>query len=476
MIQVPQIHLPANATLQDGKYQILSVLGQGGFGITYLANHKVFGKVAVKELFLNSDSAKCSRENTTQKQVIPHFKPDQFKVFKDRFLEEAKTLYNLRGVKGVVNVHDIFEENGTVYFSMEYLKGVKLDDYVRARKQLSEDSGLPIVRSLAQSLAAIHKENVLHRDIKPANIMVGDNGDVHLIDFGIAKSYLEEVDETHTTFHSPRYSPPEQKIARSRMGTFSDIYSLGATAYYLFTGRLPQSLEERLLEVEDYRPPQFYAPSLSDATNNTIVKSLKLKDKERIQTAEEFLNSLSAPTVVNTKEEIALEISKATASTIENDKTKIDFKAVKNTPPQDDKTQIFSEDDKTIINPEPPKESLKNVITSPPGEVLDDRTVVSSIYQQPEVDHDKTVIDQPQSVEEVKGWKIWFRRNKKLIPIVVLALLIPVICNILPPQPIPQPIPPPPQEEYILNFQVKDSESQEVLQATTAIGLSLIHI
>ncbi len=471
MIQIPEIHLPVDATLQNGKYQIISVLGQGGFGITYLAKHKVFGEVALKELFLSSESAKCSRENTTQKQVIPRFKPDQFQTFKDRFLEEAKTLYNLRGVKGVVNVHDIFEENGTVYFSMEYLKGTKLDDYVNARKRLSESEGLEILKSLGQSLAAIHEKNVLHRDIKPANIIIGDDGAVHLIDFGIAKSYLEEVDETHTTFHSPRFSPPEQKIARSRMGTFSDIYSLGATGYFLLTGSLPQSLEARLLEYEEYRPPNYHVPSLSDATNDTIVKSLMLKDKERIQTAQEFLDGLSETMPVGTNQEKISVVSNTTALDLETDKTKIDFDAVKNQSLDQEKTEIFVERDKTEILPEPSKESLKKVITNPPGEMVDERTVIASIYQKEEVDHDKTIIDHPMPAAEKTDWKAWLKRNKKLIPIGVLALLIPVVCNLLPRNSTPQPLPPEPiEKKYLLNFQVKDVENKKVLEASTVIG------
>lgn len=480
MIQVPQIHLPVDATLQNGKYQIISVLGQGGFGITYLAKHKVFGEVALKELFLNSGSALCSRENTTQRHVIPHFKSAQFEIFKQRFLEEAKTLYNLRGVKGVVNVQDIFEENGTVYFSMEYLNGTRLSDYVKARTRIPEPEGLEIVKSLARSLMAIHDKNVLHRDIKPDNIIISENGEVHLIDFGIAKSYLEEVDETHTTFHSPRYSPPEQKIARSRMGTFSDIYSLGATAYYLFTGHLPQSFEERLLEVEVYKSPRYHVPVLSEKTNDTIVKSLTLKDKDRIQTAQEFLEAL--PDISGSKfikEDIQL-ISTVKNSKISEGKTEIASDNIfTKTITKDEKTVIDPSSDKTKIVSAPPQKRLENIRHSNSEELVDERTIIARKHSQLEVDPDRTVIYQQTLLEEKQDWKFWLLANKKMIERIGLGLFISLIF-IIGWQMIPAPVPllettlttksEPIILRRLLSFHVKDSESQEVLKAITAIG------
>ena len=162
MTQNPPRHLPIGTVLQNGKYTILKVLGQGGFGITYLAQHIVFGEVAVKELFLNSGSIHCSRENTTQKQVIAHFEPEQFKTFKEKFLQEAGTLFQLRKVNGVVHVQEIFEENGTAYFSMEYIEGQKLSDYIKQRKPLSEQAGLKIIRSLSKIVSAVHKLSLIH--------------------------------------------------------------------------------------------------------------------------------------------------------------------------------------------------------------------------------------------------------------------------------------------------------------------------
>ena len=301
-ISIAQRHLPINAKLQGGKYRITNILGQGGFGITYLAEHQTFGEVAIKELFISSGDSYCSRENTTQRNVIAHFDLAQFENFKSRFLEEARTLYKLRDVKGVVKVQDIFDENGTVYFSMEFLDGDKLEDYVKKRQKLSEKDGIPILRALAHTLSEIHRRGVLHRDIKPGNIIIKKTGEPFLIDFGIARGYAEsESQGTHTTFHSPRYSPPEQKIAKARMGTYSDVYSLGATAYYMFTGMHPQSLEERL--AEEYQSPKHFAAQLSDKLDDLITRSLTIRDKDRIQNADEFLSLLKGISVYRDKQE-----------------------------------------------------------------------------------------------------------------------------------------------------------------------------
>ena len=282
--------LPSDTALQNGQYRIVEVLGQGGFGITYLAEHRVFGKVALKELFLSSGAVHCTREST--KQVTARFDNTHFDTFKNRFLEEARTLYKLRDIKGVVRVNDIFEENGTVYFSMEYIEGEKLDNYVKQKKHLTQAESLKIIESLAKTLSEVHKRQVLHCDVKPDNIIVSKTGEIVLIDFGIARSYANEVDETHTTFHSPRYSPPEQKIAKSRMGTFSDVYSLGATAYFVFTGKQPQNLEERI--TSEYIPPQYFEPNLSNEINEAINKSMVIREKERLQTMDDFLTALHA--------------------------------------------------------------------------------------------------------------------------------------------------------------------------------------
>lgn len=115
-----------------------------------------------------------------------------------------------------------------------------MEEYIKRKGRLSEIDGLHLVHALAATLQAVHKMKVLHRDIKPANVIIEKNKEVKWIDFGIARSYIDEILETHTTFHSPRYAPPEQKIATSKLGAYSDVYALGATAYYIFRRTTPK--------------------------------------------------------------------------------------------------------------------------------------------------------------------------------------------------------------------------------------------
>ena len=436
MIPTAQRHLPINAALQNGKYHILNILGQGGFGITYLAKHQIFGEVALKELFLSSGTAQCSRENTTQKNVIAHFDGDQFNNFKNRFLEEARTLYKLKDVKGVVKVLDIFEENSTVYFSMEYLEGDKLEDYVKKRKRLSEKEGLAIVQSMGKTLADIHKRGVLHRDIKPANVIIGTHGETTLIDFGIARNYVDEVTETHTTFHSPRYSPPEQKIAKSRMGDYSDVYSLGATAYFIFTGEQPQSLEERI--TGDYVPPQTYAPNLPDSINDAITKSLNIRERERFQKVEDFLHALtSAPSTPPQYVQIPQEkVAKIITPPVPDDATKIEQQPIKLSKPfvEDDKTRLENplvsqnknsvQDDKTMIETSPVSQN-KNIVE-------DDRTMLEPI-EPLYIDEDKTLIlgkDIKPKIKTPFDWKAWLKtRDGRIIGGAIILTVVGVIIS-----------------------------------------------
>ncbi len=383
--------LKTGITLQSGKYRIISELGQGGFGITYLAEHQVFGEVALKELFINSGTAHCSRENTTQRNVVAHFDAEQFMSFKKRFTDEAKTLFTLNGINGVVRVIDIFEENSTVYFSMEYLKGYKLEDYVKKRGRLSEAETLNILQQIGTTLAAVHEKKVLHRDIKPANIIITNDGRPFLIDFGIARTYAEDIGETHTTFHSPRYSPPEQKTAKSRMGTYSDVYALGATAYFMLTGEPPQSPEERIMG--EYESPKSHVSNLSDTVNNAINASLTFKVQARPQTATDFLNQLNGrtsaaqntPPQYKANSDATLTDNLGQKSSISLDNTRI-----QGTPQPSvnaDKTQIQNgnpvvSSDKTQIQNE------KAIVSSDKTQIQNDNPVASS---------DKTQIQPPPS-------------------------------------------------------------------------------
>lgn len=279
-----------NDTLQSGKYQIKEVLGQGGFGITYLAVHKILQvEVAIKELYISAQSTFCTRSET-DKTVIPHFGEDKFADFRKKFLDEAYTLARFRGVKGIVQVVDTFEENGTVYFVMEFIKGKSIKKLVEEQGFIPEKQATAYTCQILEALKFVHLKGVLHRDLNPNNIIIDPDGNPILIDFGIAREFEEDVTITQTTFRTIGYSAPEQAVLRARRGAFTDLYSIGGTLYFMLTGNRPQSIDE--IELDGFKAPKDLNPSISEQLNRVVIKAINKKPAERFQSAEELLGEL----------------------------------------------------------------------------------------------------------------------------------------------------------------------------------------
>ena len=191
-------HLQPNTTLQGGKYRIERVLGQGGFGITYLATQlSLQRQVAIKEFFMKDF---CSREENTQKMSIPSTDSSKLvEQYRKKFIKEARNLSRLNHPH-IISVIDVFEENDTVFYVMPYLSGGSLQDYVKGHGSLSEQDAMKYVKQIANALKYMHDEqHICHYDVKPANILLDDNGNAVLIDFGISKNYDAEGQETTTT-------------------------------------------------------------------------------------------------------------------------------------------------------------------------------------------------------------------------------------------------------------------------------------
>ena len=182
------MHLHQGTLLQGGKYRIEKVLGQGGFGITYLAMQvNLNRKVAIKEFFMKE---LCSRDENTHR-VCYTSSSDGTIVdnFKKKFIKEAQTISSLNH-RNIIRIHDNFEENGTAYYAMEYIEGVSISDILNQQGKLQEHVAIQYIREVADALSYIHSRHINHLDIKPGNIMVrhADNS-VVLIDFGVAKQY-----------------------------------------------------------------------------------------------------------------------------------------------------------------------------------------------------------------------------------------------------------------------------------------------
>ena len=290
-------HLQPNTTLQGGKYRIDKVLGQGGFGITYLAMQTSLNrKVAIKELFIGGSGQAINDRRGNMVVVTNSANQASFNQQKEKFKKEALRLANLNH-PNLVKVHEFFEENGTAYYVMDYIEGESLRSKLNREGALSESLVLKYMKQILPALDVAHKQSIWHLDIKPENIMVDRYGHVYLIDFGASKHV--EPNSTLTTSlslaYTPGYCPPElldlsnetpeyYMQAIKDIGPWTDIYALGATMYNLLTDSIPPT--RRRLE-KDGRNAFTFPSIISSSTQDMIVRMMKLNKDERPQNVNE---------------------------------------------------------------------------------------------------------------------------------------------------------------------------------------------
>lgn len=246
--RVDYVALPAGTLI--GRYAVAGVLGQGGFGITYLARDTQLGRdVAIKEYL---PAALAVRPDGSS--VLPRSTEvaDDFGWGRSRFIEEGRTLANLHEAPSIVKVFDFLEANGTAYIVMELLRGRTLEDRVKAEGPLPPAGLQAILGPLLAGLQRVHDTGFLHRDIKPSNIMLGADGKPTLIDFGAARAAMADRTRAMTAIFTPGYAAPEQ-FTSAKQGPWTDIYGLSATLHYAITGRAPPSAFDRLME-DAYQP------------------------------------------------------------------------------------------------------------------------------------------------------------------------------------------------------------------------------
>lgn len=288
-----------NAILCNGKYKIERVLGQGGFGITYLAKQKVsvagaLGtidaeiEVTIKEFFMKE---LCNRDEASSMVTVPSTgSAELVEKFRQKFIKEAKNISKLTHPH-IIKVLDVFEENGTAYYVMEYIDGGSLSDLIEKKGSLSEDETLKYTRQIASALQYIHAHNMNHLDVKPGNVLLRQNGDVVLIDFGMSKNYDVAGEQTTSSpvGVSVGYAPIEQSRVGG-LGMFSpetDIYSLGATMFKMLTGQTPPEatavFDEGLPELPSW---------VSEKTKQIIKTSMQPRKQERYQNIGDFIKML----------------------------------------------------------------------------------------------------------------------------------------------------------------------------------------
>ena len=284
------MQLREGSELQNGKYRILRVLGQGGFGITYLAEHTMLDKmVAIKEFF---PKEYCDRdENTSHLTIGTKNSIEIVEMLKGKFIKEAKNISKLRH-PNIITIHDIFQENDTAYYVMEYVEGLSLSQMVREYGALSEAKAIGYIKKVADAVGYMHSLSMNHLDLKPANIMVRSMDDEPiLIDFGLSKQYDASGGQTSTTpiGISHGFAPIEQ-YRPGGVATFTpqtDIYALGATLFNLISGSVPPHYSEIL---EDGLPelPSAVSKKCIDA----IKHAMEVRKNRRPDTVLDFMSEL----------------------------------------------------------------------------------------------------------------------------------------------------------------------------------------
>ena len=290
-------YLSSESSLQGGRYRIVRMLGSGGFGITYLGTQTGLERnIVIKEFFMTDY---CLRDEYSNLITVPTVSNVEFvERFKDKFLKEARHIAQLKH-PNIVNIIDVFEENGTAYYVMDFIEGGSLAEKVQSEGSLPENVAKRYILQIADALNYIHQRYMNHLDVKPGNIMLSRNDNAILIDFGLSKQYDSQTG--HQTSTTPvgishGYAPMEQykEGGVSEFSPETDIYSLGATLYYLLTGARPPVSQE--INEDGLPLDQLKAKNISWPTISAIINAMKPRRKERTHDINTFIAELNAGT------------------------------------------------------------------------------------------------------------------------------------------------------------------------------------
>ena len=278
-------HLQPTTTLQGGKYRIERVLGQGGFGITYLARNTVFDvNVAIKEFFMKDendrDGSLVTMPNSTKTEL--------FLGQKEKFKKEAKRMFAIKN-EHIVAVHDLFEENGTAYYVMDYVDGENLNARLKRTGQpMSEEEVSKILPQILDALQTVHDAGIWHLDLKPANIMIDKTGQVKLIDFGASKQLNAQKGGATTSTaisYTNGFAPREQMEQNyDKFGPWTDLYALGATLYNLLTNQRPPLPTDIDDDMSEDKHLALSMPNISDKMKQLILWLMKTNRMQRPKT------------------------------------------------------------------------------------------------------------------------------------------------------------------------------------------------
>lgn len=293
--EIPNTHTSGEAlnpgTILFGRYRIDRLLGQGGFGITYVAlDLQTQTAVAVKELF---PSGFVTREPDHRRLCVYPGKEDAYAHLLMRFEQEAQTLMRLQGREGVIRVTHLFGENNTAYYVMELLVGEDLSHRLTSRGVMTWPQLAPILNQLMKALEQIHLVGLIHRDISPDNIFLTADGSVRLIDFGSVRAY--QGGDHFTALIKHGFAPWEQYLTNGNQGPWTDIYALCVTAYFALSGQNPPRSTERRLN-DTIVPLETLAPGVPRQICQVIHKGMAVLVEDRYQSIAQLRAALNGGT------------------------------------------------------------------------------------------------------------------------------------------------------------------------------------
>ena len=371
-------------TILRGIYRIEKQLATGGFGNTYIAINTEFDeRVAIKEFFIKG---KTERDETTSSVSVSNVENMQeFEEQRDKFKKEARRIRKLNN-KHIIRVYDLFEENGTAYYVMDYIDGESLADRLKHKNcPMSEQEVLQILPQILDALKTVHDINLWHLDLKPGNIMMDKQGQVTLIDFGASKHI--EKDGVLTTSSAMAktegFFPPEQTSQTMKnIGAWTDIYSLGATLYKLLTNSNPPTFDDILNDgLDAFNFPNTISSSIKDL----IVWMMKPNRKQRPQSIDEIIKYLDANGICNTSQYGTIEDTLIAKATI-NPKSSSEMESVDDVI-NDEETilernhqEVRVKDEETILMDDYPQKKQESVVnTNSSDEGSNTTTIITTI-------------------------------------------------------------------------------------------------
>jgi serine/threonine protein kinase len=262
------------------KYLIGRVLGQGGFGITYLAWDLLLNrKLAIKEYFPREICGRARDERTVQ--PLSQRSRQDFAYGLSKFVEEGQNLARFRDYPGIVSLFDFFEAHGTAYLVMAYMEGMTFKQYLgKQGGKIGFDAALAILIPVMDALREVHRVGMLHRDISPDNIYLNQDRQVKILDFGATRYAMREQSHGLTVLFKPGYAPLEQYSSGGKQGPWTDVYAVGATFYRALSGRAPSEAPDRLAQ-DDLTPPSRLGISLPSKSESALLKALAVHWESR---------------------------------------------------------------------------------------------------------------------------------------------------------------------------------------------------